>query len=306
MPSDRRASTARPRRADSARRRCRRSGSGSPSRSTTTASSRSSTPDPRGRRAPRPARTGRASPRRRGSRARRTAGRGCRAAAAGAGRRAGCETRSPVMQTRSGCRPATHATARSVATRPARRHAEVEVGEVRDPEAVEGGRQPVDLHLEHARAQPAGLEQAVARAGRARGARRGDSDRNAQPRRQAEPVTPPCGHREQTTRMSHHKGGFTGNRRFPASGSARSAAANIAERLATKMVRYAFPPQHLRRQTLSFSITGSTETTCRLNLSSESVRPAATPTSCERWRIGIAKSLPVCFFSFDCQASSER
>ncbi len=34
--------------------------------------------------------------------------------------------------------------------------------------------------------------------------------------------------------------------------------------------------------------------------------PAATPISCERWRIGIWKSLPVCFLSFDCHASSER
>jgi hypothetical protein len=37
----------------------------------------------------------------------------------------------------------------------------------------------------------------------------------------------------------------------------------------------------------SFSMTGFTETTCRLNLSSDSSSPAATPTSCDRWRIGI-------------------
>ena len=36
-----------------------------------------------------------------------------------------------------------------------------------------------------------------------------------------------------------------------------------------------------------FASMGSTETTCRLNLSSESSIPAATPTSCDRWRIGI-------------------
>ncbi len=42
-----------------------------------------------------------------------------------------------------------------------------------------------------------------------------------------------------------------------------------------------------RAQIWSFSITGATETTCRLNLSSDSSRPAATPTSCDRWRIGM-------------------
>ena len=42
-----------------------------------------------------------------------------------------------------------------------------------------------------------------------------------------------------------------------------------------------------RAQIWSFSMTGSTETTCRLNLSSDSSSPAATPTSCERWRIGM-------------------
>ena len=59
-------------------------------------------------------------------------------------------------------------------------------------------------------------------------------------------------------------------------------------------------------QIWSFSRTGCTETTCRLNFSSASATPAATPTSCERWRIGILKSRPVAAFSFDCQASSER
>ena len=47
-------------------------------------------------------------------------------------------------------------------------------------------------------------------------------------------------------------------------------------------------------QTESFSVTGSTETTWRLNFSSDESSPAATPTSCERCRIGIWKSLPVC------------
>ena len=42
-----------------------------------------------------------------------------------------------------------------------RRRAEVEVGEVRDPQAVEALRQPLDLDLEHPRPEPAGLEEAV-------------------------------------------------------------------------------------------------------------------------------------------------
>src|SRR6185503_1676891 len=41
-------------------------------------------------------------------------------------------------------------------------------------------------------------------------------------------------------------------------------------------------------QTSSFEVTGSTETTWRLNFSSDSSSPAATPISCERCRIGIA------------------
>ena len=43
----------------------------------------------------------------------------------------------------------------------ARRRPEVEVGEVRDPQPVELGRQPVDRHVENAHAHPAGLEPAV-------------------------------------------------------------------------------------------------------------------------------------------------
>jgi hypothetical protein len=37
----------------------------------------------------------------------------------------------------------------------------MEVGQVRDSEAVKARRQPVDLDLEHAGAEPAGLEEAV-------------------------------------------------------------------------------------------------------------------------------------------------
>ena len=47
-------------------------------------------------------------------------------------------------------------------------------------------------------------------------------------------------------------------------------------------------------------------TMCRLNFSSDSLIPAATPTSCERWRIGSLKSRPVVGSSFDCHASSDR
>jgi len=46
--------------------------------------------------------------------------------------------------------------------------------------------------------------------------------------------------------------------------------------------------------------------TCRLNFSSDSWKPAASPISCERCRIGMPSRLPVAFSSFDCQASSER
>src|SRR6185295_9662681 len=61
-----------------------------------------------------------------------------------------------------------------------------------------------------------------------------------------------------------------------------------------------------KRQIWSFSRTGFTETTCRLNFSSASSTPAATPTSCDRCRIGILKSRPVAAFNFDCHASSDR
>ena len=43
-----------------------------------------------------------------------------------------------------------------------------------------------------------------------------------------------------------------------------------------------------------------------LELQLRLAEPAATPISCERCRIGIAKSRPVVAFSFDCHASSER
>ena len=52
------------------------------------------------------------------------------------------------------------------------------------------------------------------------------------------------------------------------------------------------------RQTESCSTTGSTGTTCRLNFSSDSVSPAATPTSCERWMIGRPNVRPVEASSF--------
>jgi hypothetical protein len=41
------------------------------------------------------------------------------------------------------------------------------------------------------------------------------------------------------------------------------------------------------RQIWSFSRIGLTDTTWRLNFSSASSSPAATPTSCDRWRIGM-------------------
>ena len=47
---------------------------------------------------------------------------------------------------------------------PARRRAEVEVGEVRDPQPVQLSRQLVDRHVQHTHAHPAGLEPAVGEA----------------------------------------------------------------------------------------------------------------------------------------------
>ena len=47
---------------------------------------------------------------------------------------------------------------------PTRRRAEVEVGEVRDPQPVERNRQPVDGHFEDTHAHPAGLVPAVGEA----------------------------------------------------------------------------------------------------------------------------------------------
>ncbi len=55
--------------------------------------------------------------------------------------------------------PVDGARARAVAAR--QRRAEVEVGQVPDPEPVERRGEPVDRDLEHPRAQPAGLEPAV-------------------------------------------------------------------------------------------------------------------------------------------------
>src|SRR5207247_1309472 len=59
-------------------------------------------------------------------------------------------------------------------------------------------------------------------------------------------------------------------------------------------------------QTLNRSTTSVTGTTWRLNFSSEAGMPAATPISCERWRIGIWNFRPVDASSFDCHASSDR
>ena len=67
---------------------------------------------------------------------------------------------------------------RSTACAPARRHAEVEVGEVRDPEAVELRRQPAQLELELAQPQPAGLEPAPPEGG---GGRRPEKGTGAAP-----------------------------------------------------------------------------------------------------------------------------
>src|SRR5581483_6561265 len=59
-------------------------------------------------------------------------------------------------------------------------------------------------------------------------------------------------------------------------------------------------------QTSRRASAGRGSTMWRLNFSSDSSRPAATPTSCARWRIGIANFRPVDASSFCCHASSER
>src|SRR5205823_12865378 len=59
-------------------------------------------------------------------------------------------------------------------------------------------------------------------------------------------------------------------------------------------------------QTSSRSSAGRGSTMWRLNLSSASSSPAATPTSWARWSTGILKARPVDASSFCCQASSER
>ena len=140
---------------------------------------------------------------------------------------------------------------------------------MRDPEAVEALRAALDPDLEHARREPARLEHAVGEQRERDEREAGEPDSSCEPR-----LTAPGGDRV---------------------GPGSAAAAQRTRRRERPALR----------RTASRS-TGATETTWRLNFSSESVRPAATPTSCERCRIGIAKSLPVCFFSFDCQASSER
>ena len=61
-------------------------------------------------------------------------------------------------------RSATHSTARSTARPAPRRDAEVEVGQVRDAEAVELARQPRHGQLEHAQPDPARLERTPAAA----------------------------------------------------------------------------------------------------------------------------------------------
>ena len=65
------------------------------------------------------------------------------------------------MQTRSGRRSRHPVDGACDSDGAARGHAEVEVGEVRDPKAVEIRREPFDRDVEDARPQPAGLEPAV-------------------------------------------------------------------------------------------------------------------------------------------------
>ena len=83
--------------------------------------------------------------------------------------RAAARRRSPVMQTSGrAARSPTQSTARSTAARAARGHAEVEVGEVRDPQPVELRRQARQrARRSVSQPHPAGLEPAPRRARRA-------------------------------------------------------------------------------------------------------------------------------------------
>src|SRR3954453_16946597 len=113
-----------------------------------------------------------------------------------------------------------------------RRHAEVGGWEVRDPQAVQLGRQVRQLELELTEPHPPGFDQA-----------------------------PPEARCDRPAELS---------------------------------------------QTSSRSSAGRGSTMWRLNLSSASSSPAATPTSWARWSTGILKARPVEASSFCCQASSER
>ena len=127
----------------------------------------------------------------RGCRAPRTSARPRRAAARGSfGSPRGCVSRSPVSATRSGRRSSTHSTARSTARDAAGRDAEMEVGEVRDPQPVELGRQPGHLtSSSRSRTQPASNQPQPSRRSAPPRARRGDQ---RPPRRSPPPPTIRC------------------------------------------------------------------------------------------------------------------
>src|SRR4249919_770 len=150
----------------------------------------------------------------------------------------------------------------------------MEVGEVRDTHPVELGCQPRNLHVDRAEPHPAGLEPAPAEQRRGGSAQAADDAREHPETLEMARAQPKPGPKPPLQPID------AGGRR------------------------------HLR-YTASLSSTGFIETTCRLNLSSESSRPAATPINCERCMIGIGfsgsrPSLLRCAFSFDCHASRDK
>src|SRR5687768_8865986 len=123
---------------------------------------------------------------------------------------------------------------------------------MRDPQAVELGGQPWKLHVQRPEAHPTGLEPPPAEQRRGRGAQAADDAREHHETLEMARARPRPGPKPplQTARCRQGAG--------------------LAE-----------------PQTASLSSTGFIETTWRLNFSSESSRPAATPISCARCMIGI-------------------
>ena len=130
----------------------------------------------------------------------------------------------------------------------------MEVGEVRDAQAVEFRWESPNGDVERAEPHPTGLEPAPAEQRRGHGAQAADDAREHHETLEMARARPKPGPK-------------------PPLQPARC-------RRKTRLALY----------TASLSSTGFIETTCRLNFSSESSSPAATPISCARCMIGIGFS----------------